>query len=305
MQRSFRETRRPIVAVFLIALLAAACGSGGASVLSTVGNAVDPDAAAAPAPGAGGSEPDGEAQGGGPGGAALPDGARIVFTGSLSLQVTDLDATLGAGRAIVGRLGGYIGASRVTSDGERSVASISYRIPAARWEEALAALRELGTVVGEATDAAEVTTQIVDLEARIRNLRATETALQGIAEQATRVEDILTIERRLTEVRGQIEQLDAQRTDLEDRAAYGTLTVTFGREVVAVVEAARGWNPGQEVDRASATLVEVLQAVTTAGIWFGIVWLPLLLALLLVLLLVRLVLRRTGVIGAVAAPSPS
>ena len=49
---------------------------------------------------------------------------------------------------------------------------------------------------------------------------------------------------------------------------------------------------GHEVDQASASLVDVLQAVATAGIWFGIVWLPVLFALAIVLGIVLLVLRR-------------
>jgi hypothetical protein len=111
------------------------------------------------------------------------------------------------------------------------------------------------------------------------------------------VTDILEVERRLTEIRGQIEQLDAQRADLEDRAAYGTLTVTFGIQVVAVTEAAKGWDPATEVDQATGSLIEILQALTTAGIWFAIVWVPILLTIGLVAAAVVFVLRRLGLMS--------
>ena len=132
-------------------------------------------------------------------------------------------------------------------------------------------------VLDEQTDSSDLASQIVDVDARLRNLRASETALQAIASQATRIPDVLEVQSRLTEVRGQIEQLAAQQAALADRVALGTLAVTYGTEVVAVTEAARQWDAGREVDAASASLVAFLQQLASAGIWFGIVWLPVLL----------------------------
>ena len=95
-------------------------------------------------------------------------------------------------------------------------------------------------VVGEQTQAVEVTGQVIDLEARIRNLRASETALQEIASTATRITDVLEVQNQLTNVRGQIEQLSAALADLEDRAGFATLTATFSVPVVAVEARRRG-----------------------------------------------------------------
>jgi hypothetical protein len=191
-------------------------------------------------------------------------------------------------------MGGYVGASQQSSDGASIVATVTYRIPAARWEEALDALRGLGDEVGEQTDAAEVTSQIVDIAARIRNLQASETALVRHAAEATKIADLLEIETRLSDVRGQIEQLSAQQTNLENQAAYGTLAVTFGTEVAAVQKAAEKWDPKTEVDRAGASLIGFLQTLTTAGIWFAIVWLPILISLAIVAGIALFVARRLG-----------
>jgi hypothetical protein len=290
MFRPLRVSRPAIGLLVAVAFLLAACAGSAAQpeILSTVGDSIG-DGAPVPAAQPGRDQ-------GGDGNAAFRDDAKIIRTGSLSLRVTDLDASVRAGRDAIRAMGGYVGASRQTNDGDASTASIAYRIPAASWDDALDALRRLGTVLGEETDAVEVTGQIVDLQARIRNLRASETALQQIATTATKITDVLEVEKRLTEVRGQIEQLDAQRADLEDRAGYGTLTVTYGIQVVAVTEAAKGWEPAVEVDRATGSLINVLQAVTTAGIWFAIVWLPILLAIGLLSAAVVFVLRRLGVI---------
>jgi hypothetical protein len=289
MFRPVRASRPGIGLVVAVVILLAACGGQVSTILSTVGDSI-PN----PAPAAG--SPD-EQPGGGGQTAAFRDDAKIIRTGSLNLKVDDLDAAVRAGRDAIRAVGGYVGASRQANDGDNSVASIAYRIPSARWDEAVDVLRGLGTVLGEETDAVEVTGQIVDLEARIRNLRASETALQKIAAGATKITDVLEVERRLTEVRGQIEQLDGQRADLEDRAGYGTLTVTYGIQVVAVTEAAKGWDPATEVDRATGSLIDILQALTTAGIWFAIVWVPILLTIGLVAAAAVFVLRRLGMMG--------
>lgn len=296
--------RGTLALIAVVALVAGACA--GSAGLDVAGDAGAPAATGAPAPFAG-SDTDGEAyrQGGAgeqpatdpdePG--ALKDETKVVYTGTLDLLVTDVARAVADARALVTEAGGYVGASREWREGDTPVASITYRIPAPRWDATLTALRAIGTeVVREETSAIEVTGQIVDLEARIRNLRASETALQAILADATRISDVLEVQRELTEVRGQIEQLDAQRVRLEDQAAYGTLTTTFGVETVAVIEAAKGWDPATEVDQASASLVSVLQALATAGIWFAIVWLPILLVLGAIVVAALFVLRRTGVL---------
>ena len=57
--------------------------------------------------------------------------------------------------------------------------------------------------------------------------------------------------------------------------AYGTLVTTFGLEVVQVQEAAKGWDPADDVDGATATLIGAGQTLVSGSIWFAIVWLPL------------------------------
>src|SRR4029079_19375868 len=111
-----------------------------------------------------------------------------------------------------------VGAAEEANDGDMSVAAITYRSRGPRWEDAIGDLRGLATkVVAEQTDATEVGGQLVDLEARIRNLRASEASLQEIAKGAGRISDLLEVEAQLTAVRGQIEQLDGQRDQIQDQ----------------------------------------------------------------------------------------
>jgi hypothetical protein len=308
--RGVAGRRSVVVLIAGLALVATACASaaapqaaGGAVDRSSVdgafalgAGAAAPSAAPA-APGSGTDGSSGEA-------AAFKDGAKIIRTGSLQLDVADVTKALVAARASIQALGGYIGASEQYRDGDSVVATITYRIPADRWEEALDGLRKLGKELGENTDSADVTGQIVDLDARIRNLKASETALIGYIAKATKVSEILDIESRLSEVRGQIEQLTAQKSNLDDQVAYASLAVTFGVNVPPLEAVTTTWNPQGEVDRAGASLVGVLQALATAGIWFAIVWLPVLAVIGLVAAVVFAVGRRLGVFRRSAAAPP-
>jgi hypothetical protein len=228
---------------------------------------------------------------------ALQERAQLVFEGRLQLVVDDVPATLDRAREVVGSLGGYVGASRETLAESGPVAELTFRIPSDGWDAGLAAIRGLSTeVVHEETSAVEAGPQLVDLDARVRNLRTSEGALQAIAAQAGSIGDLVKVEGELSKIRGEIERLEAQRTQLGDRVAYGTLVVAFGVEVVAVTVAAEGWNPATEVDAATAHLISIAQALASIGIWFGIVWLPVLviagLGLGLVVGLVRFAHRR-------------
>src|SRR5450759_1855146 len=177
---------RPILALGLVAtFMLAACGGSTAAPVGPVGAPImgsgsggepapsaAPSAAAAAQPGDVNGNPS----------SALQDNLKIVYTGSLQLVVADLQQAVARGRAAVVATGGYIGASQESNDGDKSVATITYRIPATRWEETLASLRGLGNkVVAEQTQANEVGGQIVDLEARMRNIRTSESALVEIA----------------------------------------------------------------------------------------------------------------------------
>ena len=299
-----RGFTRHIAPMLVLAAVVAAC-SGSSATLSSVGGAIDeagnraaagmptagpaalaPDAAASAAPSA--------ASGNGSA-ATTQDNLRIVYTGSLDLVVADMQPALAKAKAAVMAAGGYIGASEEVNKGDQPVATITYRIPASHWEDTIGSLRGLATkVVLEQTQATEVGGQLVDLEARLTNLRASEAALQDIARNTAKVSDLLEVQSQLTDVRGQIEELDAQRAHLVDQVAYGTLTTTYGLEVAAVKEAAQSWNPTKDVDNASATLINAGQTIVSVAIWFAIVGLPLLILLGLLLFVVRLLWRRFG-----------
>lgn len=293
-------------------LLVAACASSGAAPADfgplsggdTKGGLPAATAAPAEAPGTGQRTTN-------DGSSAVSDSVLIVRTGQLELRVAKLDTALPDAEQAIVALGGYVAASARQGEGGDESATVTYRIPAARWEDALAAVRKVGEkVVREQTASQEVTAQVVDLGARLANLRATESALQAIMAKATRIPDVLAVQEQLTGVRDEIERLTAEKKNLEGQAALATLTVTFSPPPeVAVTAVQEGWDPAREVDRAAAALVGIGQAIANAAIWLAIVVLPIALGATVLALLVLLVVRRTrragrtgGSTGPTAAP---
>lgn len=291
------RTLRVILPLAIVAVVLAACAGGAAApIRSTVGAPVDGAQAyrssAGEAPGAEVPPVEGVT------GNLVLDAARkdllIIKTGAMDLQVEVVEDAVETATDAIADLGGYVSASAQSGEKEDLVATLTFRIPADAWESALTTLRSLAIkVMNERTQTQDVTGDVIDLAARIKNLRATEDALQAIMARAEKITDVLAVQSELTKVRAEIESLSAQKEHLQEQAAYSTLAVSFSRKPTPAVELAQErFDPKDEVERATASLVEVLQAAAAAGIWFAIVWLPILLVLGVVGLVVAAIVRR-------------
>lgn len=228
--------------------------------------------------------------------APVADTSLIVKTGQMSLQVAGLDSAVSLAQTQIIGMGGYVASSTRSGSADNASATITYRLPVAHWDEALSDLRKLASkVVSEQTDTSDVTSQAIDLDARLTNLKTTESALQAIMAKATAIPDVLAVEQQLSTTQSQIEQLTAQRNHLGDQAAMSTVAVTFTlpNETVTT-QTAQGWQLGGQIDQAVAQLVRIGQGLVTIVVWAVIVGLPVLLALLILFVAWRLSRRLMG-----------
>lgn len=217
---------------------------------------------------------------------------QIVKTGEITLQVSNVADTSSQVRTLAATLGGYVGGSQAGTL-EQS-ATLTLRIPAARFDDAISRLHEIGDkVLSESTSEQDVTAAVVDLDARLKNLQASEIQYRTLMAKATKINDILAVQSRLDDVQGQIEQLTAQLKQLTDQADLSTLTVTLRPTPQPISEVSSTWDPGSTLSQAVSALLAVGQALLTGAIWLAIVGLPVLIVLaILVLLLLRLGLLR-------------
>ena len=184
--------------------------------------------------------------------APVADSSQIVKTGQLTLQVSNLDSAVAQAQTKIAAIGGYVASSNRSGAGDDASASVTYRLPVAHWDDALADLGKLaGKVISEETNASDVTSQVIDLDARLNNLKATESAFQAIMARASAIPDVLAVEQQLSATQGQIEQLTAQRNHLGDQAAMSTVAVTFVLPTATVTtQTAQDWQLGGQIDQA-------------------------------------------------------
>ncbi|MGD1951671.1 MAG: DUF4349 domain-containing protein [Leptolyngbyaceae cyanobacterium] len=112
-------------------------------------------------------------------------------------------------------------------------AYLRIRVPQANLDPLLAALGELGTVQQQGLSAEDVSTQIVDAQARLRNLRKSEESLLKIMERSGEISHVLEVSRELSRVREQIEQIDARVQNLQTQVRYSTVDLTLAAAVAS------------------------------------------------------------------------
>jgi hypothetical protein len=121
-----------------------------------------------------------------------------------------------------------------TAEGAPRELIASLRIPAAQLNTAMTELKALGRVEAESQSGEEVTEQHADLVARLKNSRETELRLQDILRTRTgKVKDVLEVEEEISRVRGEIEQMEAERKTLEHRVDFAALNLTLAEEFKA------------------------------------------------------------------------
>jgi hypothetical protein len=207
-------------------------------------------------------------------GSITGDRIDVIRTGTFSLEVEDVDVSLTKLTGVVKSQGGYVSGSYRYTDTSTPYLTVTFRVPAASFDAAVLALRAEGTVLSEQISTYEVTMQLVDLEARLRNMRASEAALLELMSRATTVSDVLAVQTQLTAVRSDIESYDAQRVALADQVAMTTIAVTISPIGSSIGNATSGFDLGKEVSRAVANLIAVGRTVIVAAINLVVVVLP-------------------------------
>ncbi len=155
---------------------------------------------------------------------------QLIKTASLELRVQSVEAMIQkATVAVMAHGGDMLGLQdQVPEDADtRRTATLKFRVPQAQLDAALTDLAKLGTVETRSIQAEDVSAQIVDSEARLRNLRKSETVVLGIMERSGSVADVLKVSQELGQIRSQIEQIQAQVQNLKGQVAYSTINLTL------------------------------------------------------------------------------
>jgi hypothetical protein len=206
---------------------------------------------------------------------------KIVKTAELGIRTEDVRRGSERVQEVAARFGGTIISSQTYRSGNSVYADLVISVPSGEFEQTLEELRGLGDEITTDTISGEdVTEEYVDLQSRERNLLAAEQTLLGLYDRADDVQDALSIQRELTGVRGQIEQVQGRIKYLDQRSDFSEISLSI-RPVASPPKPPPAWDPALVVARAWTASVAVLQTLATAilsTLVFGWWLIPLLIA---------------------------
>lgn len=221
----------------LLTALLTGCGSSGGNAAQPEGAtadqyaAIDTGAAAGSteagdygfaAPGESGSE---ESAASAP--TQRPEDAKLIYTGNLSLECTDLDAAMSGLESLVAEHGGYLESQEVYHESSWQNAHYTVRVPSGQYDAFLNAVTswEGCTVTYQNSSVEDVGEVYADIENRLETLSIKLDRLQNLLTQAENMEDIITIENAISEVESEIESLSGQKNRYDSLIDYSTIYI--------------------------------------------------------------------------------
>lgn len=154
-------------------------------------------------------------------------GRQLIVEAWISLEVNEIDSMVRQVEAIAGQRGGWVESADIVGEAGYRTANINVRVPAERFDDAMQTLRALGRVTDEGVSSTDVTDRLIDNEARMEAWKVQEERLIVLLENAATVEDVIDIERRISEVRADIESVAATQRNLENRVAASLIRVNL------------------------------------------------------------------------------
>ena len=168
----------------------------------------------------------------------VSNGPMIIRSAQLSLITKEFDKARANLEAILKRHRGYVGELKAgggTGSGRALTATL--RVPADQLDATLTEVKTLGRVESESQSGQDVTSQYVDLQARLANARNTEQRLTDLLRHRTgKLSDVLEVEKELDRVRGEIEQMEAERKNMSNQVSYATLNATIAEDYKAQLQ---------------------------------------------------------------------
>jgi len=221
----------------------------------------------------------------------------IIRTANLSVVVKETEDAVDGITNLLDSYEGYVTQSHTWYSGEDVYANMVLRVPAGSLD---AFLEDLRTYVVKVEDSSitgqDVTEEYTDLQARLRNLEATEqellVLLTEVRENRGKAEDILAIHREITSIRGQIESLQGRRQYLERMTAMATVHLSIRPEATPGPVVQDRWTPMVTLAQAARALLSLLRVLVDLAIYLVVFSPVVIIPIVILWLLVKLIKRR-------------
>lgn len=161
---------------------------------------------------------------------------KIIYTAYANLETTDLDKSIDTLNGLVEQYGAFLESSSVTGNNLLDIAAgytygrsadFTLRVPKEHYSDFTSALDTVGNVTNLTSDAENITAQYSDVETQVKSYDTQEQRLLEIMAQADTVEDMITLESRLSEVRMEKDRLETQLQNWDRQVDYSTVTISL------------------------------------------------------------------------------
>jgi hypothetical protein len=208
---------------------------------------------------------------------------KIIKNGNLSLKVKRTEDAVTEITTIAKNQTGEVFSTNFheRTKGQKS-GSITIKVPVDKFETTLEEIKKIATqVLSESTTGQNVTEQYTDLEAQLKNKRAEEESFLKILNQAQEIEDILSVTKQISRVRGEIERLEGQLRFMDSQTDMSTIIIQVSEDV-EISPAQNDWRPWEVTKKAFSDLIVRSQNFFDNTIRFIIIGIPSLIPTLII-----------------------
>ncbi|MBE6616341.1 MAG: DUF4349 domain-containing protein [Ruminococcaceae bacterium] len=222
---------------------------------------------------------------------------KIIKTAHISFQTKTYDEFIASLEACIFSAGGYIESSESRGGGVYQSnysrnAYITVRVPASTYDKFMSDVCTLGSVTHKSEDTTDVTIAYVDTESRIKALQAEYDALLDILEKATKLDDVIMLQSRISEVTYKLETYKSQLRKYDDLISYCTVTLDIS-EVYREVKNEERMTLGERISEGFAdTLVDISDDLADFSVWF-VSSIPYILIWAVIIAVVVIVIKRS------------
>lgn len=221
---------------------------------------------------------------------------KLIKTVNMDVETREYDKLLAAVENKVTELGGYIesldayNGSMYNSYRSTRNANLTIRIPKDKLDDFLNTVSDIGNVTSRSENVQDVTLTYVDLQSHRDALQTEQERLLQLLEQAESIDDIISIEQRLSDVRYQLESMESQLRSYDNQVDYSTVYLYINEvEVYTPVEEETVW---ERISTGFAdSLKNIGEGLKEAGIWF-VIHIPYLVLWAVVILILILILKK-------------
>lgn len=157
---------------------------------------------------------------------------KLIKRVEMTIETKDFEGLLESISSRVDSLKGYVESSEVSGnsysvENDSRYASIVIRIPSTELDSFVTSVKEMGNVVNSTESAEDITLQYVDVKSHKNALEVEQERLIAILKDAKKLEDIIKIEERLSDIRYEIESYESKLRTFDNLVDYSIITLNI------------------------------------------------------------------------------